>query len=661
MRPLHLQSEAYRPEGGIDARSQRRTLGRPALDFFDLFLRETLQNSWDARIGEGPVHFSIDAWRTTADQRSVLRDLVFKTVPSFAGPGEILRSEDVNVLVVTDTGTRGLTGPTRADLATDVDSNFIDLVRNTGRDERKGLASGTYGFGKAVLFEASACSTVVVYSRTIFSGVPIARLIAMTLGNPYEDAGRRYTGRHWWGVAGRNLVEPLEGPPAEELAAALGLNRLPNGATGTSLMVLAPSTDDAPLRDVVARLAEAATAHAWPHMVSTAIRKPDIICTFTCDSETLAPPDPTTDPRLRHHVEAYRRCEDLLAGRRAPEHAWPWAVEEVRSQRPDRRLGVIAHRDYPYNPDGNHDAVPAEVALMRSPRFVVRYMPVKPAPSGQATAGVFLAAPELDSDFARSEPASHDEWRPANLGLARNQRNPVRQALEQIKARFRRHTIPVTATQATHHRGTVSLASRLGRLLDGTVAGTDPRIPAFPEHGGSVGSATGSSTPFGPHNGSDRTGEPGNAQAGTNATGQGADARAAHAGSGSSGAQDGWIRQRNPARRPRAWLDPTVNMMTVDGATAVQFSATVVVPEGNRGAIVRAEPYVLVDGGKESEPPAGADVPHIISWRETTTEETQHGHQVALSQPGTSHWIVTVSQPPDTAVSLRLEARAATP
>jgi hypothetical protein len=651
MTPLVLQSEAYRPEGGIDARSQRRTLGRPDLDP-DLFLRETLQNSWDARIeGSGAVQFSINAWHTTAAQMVVLRNIVFQNTPTGSGLARVLNADNIDVLVVTDTGTQGLTGPTRADIATNGESNFVDLVRNTGRDIRKGFAGGTYGFGKAVLFQASACSTVVIFSRTTVDRRPMSRFIAMALDHPYDNAGQRYTGRHWWGTAG-GLVEPVEGAAADELATALGLTDLPVGTTGTAIMVLAPSSGDVALRDLVAQLAESATAYAWPHMVSIATRSPDIIFSFACDAERITPPDPTIQPRLRHFVEAYRRCEDLLAGRDGPASPWPWTVEEIRSQRPQRRLGALAYRDYPHTPDGDHDAAPSEVALMRGPRLVVRYQPVKAAPSGQATAGVFISCPQLEEDFAKSEPASHDEWRPANLGLTPNQRNPVRQTLEQVKVRFRRHTTPVSATQASHHPGTVSLASRLGRLLDGTIVGTDPRIPALPSSGGTTGADSSNAPPRNHRSDKDEVQDPSS----TDASGTSATVAGSHH-TRSSGVRDDPVRRRTSSRRPRVWLGQTARIVVLDDATAVEFVAEVVIPEEGHGAVITAVPYVLVDGGRENDPPAGADVPDVISWREVATGEIRHGPVLTLSRPGNSSWRITVSQPADAAVSLRLETK----
>jgi len=281
---------------------------------------------------------------------------------------------------------------------------------------------------------------------------------------------------------------------------------------------------------------------------------------------------------------------------------------------------------------------------MRGPRFVVRHLPVRPAPSGQATSGVFIAYPDLDEDFARSEPASHDEWRAVNIGLAPNQRNPVRQALKKIKDRFNRRSTVASATAASHHPGTVSLASRLGRLFDGTVTGTDPRIPAFPT---SIPSSA-SSRP------SAADADEVEKQRGPIAQG------AEEIRSEGETQRDGGRTGRPPfARRPRASVGPTVRVVNLDGTAAVEFTAEVTVPDGISGAVIAAEPYVLLEGGRESDPPAGAAVPQVIFWREIATGALHRGPLLTVMEAGTSRWLITVSQPPDTAVSMRLDVREA--
>ena len=49
---VNIYSEPFRRDGNISAEGASKLLGRPSLSPLELILRETLQNSWDASIGE---------------------------------------------------------------------------------------------------------------------------------------------------------------------------------------------------------------------------------------------------------------------------------------------------------------------------------------------------------------------------------------------------------------------------------------------------------------------------------------------------------------------------------------------------------------------------------------------------------------------------------
>jgi hypothetical protein len=638
MIPLDLHSERYRPEGGIDARSVRRALGRTTLRLWDLLLRETLQNGWDARSApEGPVSFAIDAWQATTDQHRVLREVVFTTAPPGSLVRETLAGRSPALLTISDTGTRGLTGPTRADRATVEYHDFVDFVRNIGRDEQKGYAGGTYGFGKAVLYEASSCSTVIVFSRTGVGTSLESRLIAMSLDRPTDIDGVRYTGRHWWGRLRQDLTEPVTGSDAEQLSAALGMDRIPAGRTGTTIAVLAPRlTDGETLHDAVRACAHAATEHAWPHMLTTDNRQPTIRFEFTCHASLVPATDPRNDARLRQFVGAYRRSDELLAGG-TPDTDGPYDTREVRSERPSRRLGAISHRRYTAR-----GAEPrSEIALMRDPRLVVRYLTVTPHPSGQNTAGVFIADPDLNEDFAIAEPVTHDDWVPDQMGMEKYQRNPVRQALNKIRELFRRPAaFNPSSTTSDVYPGTTELASLLGGLLDTQPAGTDTRVPAHPgpAHPGADGTAPDTSTSAAP-----RTGPHDTRDATPTADGGSTTERPAHG-----------TEPRPPRGRARIHIRPptSVSPIMIGGVRAAEFEFDIDLPDSDAPATVTAEPHVVVDSGRETDGPAGAGQPHVLGWRDTTSGRIVDGPVLHLPYPGHRRWAVRVSQPADAAVGV---------
>ncbi|KRB77981.1 hypothetical protein ASE01_07335 [Nocardioides sp. Root190] len=372
------------------------------------------------------------------------------------------------LLVVTDSGTKGLGGPTRADRVTDEATDFIDFVRNVGRAADKQLGGGTYGFGKGTLWGMSSCATVLIYTKSTYRGRPVSRFIAMAHTDPYSDGKLKYTGRHWWGRSDPDtLIEPIDGTDADQLAESLGMTRLRGEATGTSLMVLGPvATDTAEtVEAVIRRLASSALWWAWPHMVDGTID-----FEFTADGAQVPVGRPDDHTAVRHLAEAYRRA--TLATERAED--WPWTQDVLRMQRPPLRLGTLAWRRVQRDDLVSGDDAPvqlsAHVALMRRPRLVVRYLPVREDPNGQGTVGVFIAEDDLNDRFAKAEPVAHDDWSASNMGLPKGTRNPVKKALELIKESFVAAAVSIGGGDGSsvQQPGLVRLATAMGDLVLGT-------------------------------------------------------------------------------------------------------------------------------------------------------------------------------------------------
>ena len=186
------------------------------------------------------------------------------------------------------------------------------------------------------------------------------------------------------GTTDDGIAEPVLGADADAAAAALGMHELINGPTGTAVMVIAPRTpeeDDGPtdLAGIVKALADAAAEYAWPHRLAGLNRGPTIKLAVTLDGEPQ---------HLRQQIracECSQRRQQLLEGSIAEGDDWPWHLRMLRSQRPIRQLGPLAWRHHGSiaapvpDPD-----VRSEIALIRSPHFVVSYMNVSKHPSGQS-------------------------------------------------------------------------------------------------------------------------------------------------------------------------------------------------------------------------------------------------------------------------------------
>lgn len=612
---LARYSERFPASGGVGARTARLALGPHRLEFWELFLRETIQNSWDARTSaDGPISFGVHGWTATPSQREYLRDVILTDpAPQLAIPAAV-DSAALELLVVADSGTWGLGGPTRADIGhTSVlggRTDFVDLVRDTGRRASKGPGGGTYGFGKAVLSEASAVSTVVIYSRTTSEGFQSSRLIAMAVGNDeYQERGIRYTGRHWWGVIEDDVAEPILGAGADDAAAALGMHDLINGPTGTAVMVVAPRTPGengpADLAGIVHAIADAATEYAWPHMITSPDSDPTIEFSFTLGGTPAALRDVTTDTRLRVFAKAYTRCQSLLAGTIDEGDDWPWHLRMLRSQRPVCQLGPFVWRHHgPIAASVPDTDVRSEVALIRAPRFVVSYMDVPNHPSGQSTFGVFLADSGLDREFAEAEPPTHDAWIPTKG----KHFDPVRRISKQIVDLLKPRPISDIPHDGREEPGVVTVASALGGLLDGQNAGGDARLPWSPPP------------------------------------------RSPPAGNGPQGGHRPG--GRRASRQPSIRYDGQPRLLVINGRTAVEFPFTVSRAAGQGEVRITARPDVFIDGGRETDPPLGAELPELLEWRQLDTGSVSRESDLVVTQDGESRWSVLISQPTDAAVSV---------
>lgn len=435
-------AERFLESGGMFGNSAASALGKPDLEYWELFTRETLQNSWDARDQSSStdgVTYAVDYVELDRDSSDLFRN--FFEGGSFGLPGMetlLQASNPVPLLLVCDTGTSGLQGSTSAasNLGINPRDDFASFVRNIGRPTTKEMKGGTYGFGKGVLFAMSDVNTVLIYTRTVDENFhPVTRFIAMANSESFESHGRRYSGRHWWGQkatgeTGNPYVEPFTESDADRLAHAFGMDRHFNAErpTGTTIAVISPRVDDADISTVLTRIGESLTRWAWPHMVTKVEGLDPIDFSVTNNGEVVPIPDPDKDPLLNPFVKAYRTCLSEPEPSNKSEYRSEWVRSGLRQwvdltyeRRPAEYLGRLATVSTPTERISSDSVLSADlshhIALIRNPRMVVTYWP-GPAPEGDRNyAGVFVAARDLDPFFAASEPTAHDEWNSKSVDL----------------------------------------------------------------------------------------------------------------------------------------------------------------------------------------------------------------------------------------------------
>lgn len=656
MKSLDLQSESYSPTGSLASEGVLNQLGRPALDRLTVLIRETVQNSWDARLpGTSTVRFALDGWTLTSDQRRLLRRGVFADTPPDLRIAEALDADEpFHVLAISDRGTSGLDGPTRADVlvGTDEAHDFVDFLRNVGQPPDRRFGGGTYGYGKAALYLASQVRTICVYTRCRTEDhVTATRFMGSALGQQYTVATgpkrAHYTGRHWWGRWQGDLVEPLQNAEADALASQLDLPGFVPGERGTSLLILQPVLDDRTPRQGMNIMLHALLWNFWPKMLGGPSDLPPMTFTASWDSQPISIPDPRTYPPL----ESFARALDNLkhAGRTEASSLFD-QIRSVDAQRPARHLGMLSlHRfmvrprptfdmgdDPPTDPIG---PLSQHVALLRVPELVVRYISGSPLPSDQIEyAGVFLADAALDRIFADAEPPTHDDWIPEFLE-DRHHKTFVRVALRRIEALVRDFVTPAPALMGTPPPLVPlgATADYLGSLLVGQTGPGASIQPVFPEYS-SVPPADSRSPSL---RGADETGATGITSSGSG-----------------RGKPDGDPRPTRRGQQARVILLDAGSLSLIADQPVLIITFQVDHLPGSPGTQVEARAAaVLDDTNLEMDPPVGSQRPEVFGWWDATG--TLHGRdpQISILSNDTGLWRVAITVPDDTLINVDLVAK----
>lgn len=606
--PLDLSSEPFAASGGLAGDGARKLMGAPTLTILQTVLRESGQNSWDARwTGSLAIRIGITLRTLTDSQTRFLREEILRDLPacevSRAQLLPLLEGPPPTVLEIADFGTFGLSGSTRADLSEDGDepANFVNFVRNIGARRDLAQGGGTYGYGKMSLFAASRCWAILVDSVTQRGDRFTRRLIGSHVGSEFVGPEQqRFTGRHWWGRRPSEddvpqgaawYVEPAIDDDATALSTGLGLppRSIDEAGRGTTVQILLPDVD--PLR-AMTEIRDTLLWFFWPKMIVPGNDEPPPI-TFELrhEDEVISLPDPERFPPLDLYVQAYRSAKGTAEGGLV-----------VRSVAPGRQTGRIGisrgfRNDRMAHPEGVVPGLSHHVAIMRPVELVVRYIEGPPLPAeGVEWGGVFICDgdPQIEAAFAASEPPAHDEWNPNSLADD-FQRRIVRQTLTAIGRIANQYVYPSSrpAAGGAEQPPLAAVAIRLGRLLP-----PDPEL-----------------RDMGP-------------------------------GSGLSGSRRSWrIDAPTFVRLERQ----THGVDAVFGVSAINNSPEPLVIRGRPGLVMDdrvSTETILPDGGELA----------VVQWTNAATGDETAGDQVALAPGAAAEFLVRIHVPGSAAVGLSLLA-----
>lgn len=448
------------------------------LDRWTVFLRETLQNSNDQRLDNGdPVRFGLHYQTLSGAGFETLQRMLTQEAPhSFAG--DIVFPEGLDsipLLVVVDSMTVGLNGDTDPQVASD-DSNFCNFFFFSGQLESRHTGGGSFGIGRNVLFSASRLRTIIVYSETEVNGSLEKRFMAMAAGKSFRHDAKQFTGRHWWGIEDEDRpggVLPIIGEQAEKLAKQFGLHSHLNASTGTAIAVVDPLFED-PQVDMEC-LRDAIIINAWPHLLHEKGKQASLAINLSVDGKTLDIGDVRDpDSPVRGFVTAYLRDESVskvstqaIAFHGNNDHFKGFNVaKEIKTIGEIAWVKQIDQEPLPQKYLSMGLVKGSSVALMRSPKIIVRYLSVDEQNDGSIIRGTFEVNPNYEEVFRKSENVLHDEWQPKRLKLSKGLSNPVSQAIEKIEKAFARSKSSLGGPLEAGDEPT-QIANELGKLMVG--------------------------------------------------------------------------------------------------------------------------------------------------------------------------------------------------
>lgn len=391
---LTRESEKYSRYGNISAEGIQKLLGTPNLDRLQTVIRETVQNSWDARREGCTPRYVVHLRELTSEQLSVFKTRVFQDLPSGDTNKSIedfLSKDSHWVLEISDYGTTGLGGATDPSLVPEGEStDFVDFFRNIGtpRDTEKG--GGTYGYGKSCLYGFSQCSTILVDTVTRYKRENVRRLMGCRINRRFDiktgDEKGRYTGRHWWGVPEGDCLSPASGFIAHDLSIRIGLPERNESAYGTTIAILAPDINTEEPHKAVKAIEHALLWNFWPKMIlDERTNHPSMLFQIWLNGERQALLDPDDCPPLNIFADAMRK---LKSGN----------IKTILCLNPKKELGQLAIIKSPREdrlPEfgvGSETSFPKSihhVALMRPAELVVKYLEGPPLP-GRGEWGGYL-------------------------------------------------------------------------------------------------------------------------------------------------------------------------------------------------------------------------------------------------------------------------------
>ncbi len=339
------------------------------------------------------------------------------------------------MLLIEERGTTGMYGPWRG-----AQSKLYQALGSLGITPKQEGEGGSFGFGKSGLIKGSEVRVVIGY--TCFEeGEDDPGVTRRLLGVTYWGS-HRLNDTDWTGMARLHQIggnpddhRPFENEDADRIAAALGLRERSADDPediGSAFCLVEPTVAADELEVAINR-------YWWPALEDPSLRfRADI----RSDEQEIAP-RPKQVAELQSFVKAYGDAttpKPRMVGRdpyRRRDEIWDGGT----------RLGVLTLLASPPHvtdqwsfpdPDDSEKKDASLVALMRNPRMVVEYLPLKQkAEQPPIVRGVFVASDAINDDLRKTEPFAHDSWKHDGDDAPEEARRYARRVEEKVREKVR--------------------------------------------------------------------------------------------------------------------------------------------------------------------------------------------------------------------------------
>lgn len=401
-----IKLELFNPGPGpksISGSSTTQLLSGSQMDDMTVMLRETVQNSWDARGKSEEIEYEYKGILLSDEEIANLSECIGHEKYG-SRVVNYIQENNRSGIQISDINTLGLIGDITYDNNHKEISRFLKFVFEVGNSEQGIGAGGSFGYGKASIYKASSIGTVAIYSRIKLGLFYEERFIIKSIDR-FESKKNNASDVYWWGeeiyYPGNShsaSMLPLTGEMAADVAESLGMNVLRDDQTGTVILIYEPFIDldedqnemeshgfptaerDVfdKLKDVVTEMQRTSIHHFWAKYSN---HSKGIIFKFSIRdlngyTKTLDMADP-------YRISPYNRLLECLNTSRVAKDEFieTETKKMISTSRPSEQLGILSWfelTDTDINPTYLHffNSGKSCVALMRNVEFVVKYMDV---------------------------------------------------------------------------------------------------------------------------------------------------------------------------------------------------------------------------------------------------------------------------------------------